>query len=439
MRRCLLLFYFLFGLHAQGSVPKVPSKMSFAGITLQITKAAKVQIQEKIDQLTRSKKHFQALLDRANLFLPIIERVLKEENLPKDFRFLVIQESALIADAVSSANAVGFWQFKEPAAREIGLKIDRHVDERMHITAATRAAARYLKKNNQEFNNWLYALLAYNEGREGAKKFIKKCYLGAKTMPIEQNAHVYIIHFLAYKVAFEPLLGKDRHPELYLHEHQEVHGKTLSEIAKEVGIDKNKIQDYNKWLKHHRVPQDTTCCAVVPMTHYQYAYHAASRKKGMPARYNMDYTKYWKNATAFPVITIRKNKKCSARVATINHIAGVVASERDHSGSLAQAGNISLKEFLMFNELSNGQKIIPGQVYYYRHKRKKARVHYHIVRTGETWWSIAQRYGITKEALLLKNRLRKEVNLQPGRILWLRFIRPASIPVAYEYLTNTSS
>lgn len=436
MKRCLFLLCIVFHVQASGTTPKVPSKISFAGMTLQITKDAKIQIQEKVNSLTKSKKHFQELLERANLFLPIIERVIKEENLPKDFRYLVIQESALISDAVSSANAVGFWQFKEPAAREVGLKIDQHIDERMHIAAATRAAAKYLKQNNQEFNNWLYALLAYNEGRGGARKFIKKCYLGAKKMLIEQNAHLYIIHFLAYKVAFEPVLGKDRHPELHLHEHREVHGKTLREVAKEVGVDEKKIQDYNKWLKHHRIPQYTTCSAVVPMTHHQYAYHAKSRKKGVSTENGIDYAKYWGKATAFPVITVRKNKRCNTKITIINNIVGVVASAGDHSASLAKAGNISLKQFITFNELSNGQPVTPGQVYYYRPKRNKAGVHYHIVRTGETWWSIAQQYGITKKALLLKNRLRREANLQPGKVLWLRFIRPAKIPIAYEYLPN---
>jgi membrane-bound lytic murein transglycosylase D len=73
-----------------------------------------------------------------------------------------------------------------------------------------------------------------------------------------------------------------------------------------------------------------------------------------------------------------------------------------------------------------------GQVYYFKAKKSKAGVHYHIARPGETWWSVAQKYGITKSALLSKNRLRKESALQVGRVLWLRFIRPANIPIAYE-------
>jgi membrane-bound lytic murein transglycosylase D len=433
MRKYFLFCCCLLGIQVHATTPQVSSSMWFAGIKLQLSEGAKKRVQTKVDSLTRSQKHFQALLDRTNLFLPIIERILKEEKLPLDFKYLVIQESALVSDAVSTANAVGFWQFKEPAAREMGLKIDPHVDERMHIAAATRAAAMYLKQHNQEFNNWLYALLAYNEGRTGAQKFIKKHYLGARAIKIEQQDHVYIIHFLAYKVAFEQVLGKEQHPELYLHEYQEVHGKTLAEIAKEFGVDKKQVHDHNKWLRRYRVPHDTTCSAIVPMTHQQYARQVVSKKKGRSAKNNIDYTKYREQEKKFPVIKSRRHKKSDQKVTLINEIKGVVASASDSTASLAKAGNIPLSHFLVFNDLDKNHTIVPGQVYYYKPKRRKAGVHFHVVRKGETWWSISQKYGITQEALLRKNRLRKAVALEPGRVLWLRFIRPAHIPVAYEH------
>lgn len=439
MKQWLLLCCLVLGMQARGATPQVPSSITFVNIRLQLSEGAKKRIQGKVDSLTRNDKYFRNLLDRANLFLPIIERVLKEEKLPLDFKYLVIQESELISDVVSTANAVGFWQFKEPAAREMGLKIDQYVDERMHITAATRAAAKYLKQHNQEFNNWLYALLAYNEGRTGAQKFIKKHYLGARKMKIAQQEHVYIIHFLAYKVAFEQVLGKGQHPELRLHEYQNAHGKTLSEISEEFEVPKKQVDAYNKWLKRYRVPKDATCVAIVPMTHQQYARQVASKKKNTSAKNNIDYAKYWENAKKFPVITIRKYKKASKEVTVINGITGVVALKGDSSISLAQAGNISLAQFLALNDLDKSHSIIPGQVYYYKPKQSKAGVHFHIVRQGETWWSVAQKYGMKKEALLLKNRLRKEKTLQPGNVLWLRFIRPANIPVAYVYPPNASN
>ena len=69
-------------------------------------------------------------IDRMLLYFPIIERIFKEEGVPEDFETLAIQESGLISDAVSSADAVGFWQFKDFTAQEVGLRVDKRIDER---------------------------------------------------------------------------------------------------------------------------------------------------------------------------------------------------------------------------------------------------------------------------------------------------------------------
>jgi len=128
---------------------------------------------------------------------------LQEENVPDDFKYLVIQESALIPDAISSANAVGFWQFKESSGQEVGLRIDRNIDERMNVVSATRGACRYLKTNNFYYDNWLYALLAYNTGRGGAETHIDSRHFGDKKMEINKHTHWYVKKYLAHKIAFQ--------------------------------------------------------------------------------------------------------------------------------------------------------------------------------------------------------------------------------------------
>jgi membrane-bound lytic murein transglycosylase D len=76
--------------------------------------------------------------DKARLYFPIIERIFAEERVPDAIKYLAIQESSLIPDAVSSANAVGYWQFKDFTAREVGLRVDRQVDERKNIVSASQ-------------------------------------------------------------------------------------------------------------------------------------------------------------------------------------------------------------------------------------------------------------------------------------------------------------
>ena len=208
-----------------GNSPRVPSTYEFAGIKLNIEEGARKQIQEDVDALTRNQTYFNRKVEKIDLYFPIIERVFREENLPDDFKYLAIQESALISDAVSSSNAVGFWQFKEASALEVGLRVDRNVDERMHITESSRGAAKYLKKNNFFFNNWLYALLAYNTGPGGAEQHIDKKYLGKTKMEINKHTHWYIKKFLAHKIAFENEINKNYTPTLNLYEYDKAQNK----------------------------------------------------------------------------------------------------------------------------------------------------------------------------------------------------------------------
>ena len=76
----------------------VPHKMQFAGITLTIRDDARREIQKDVDLFTQSPKHFAIKVERARTYFPIIEKVFEEERLPEDFKFLVLQESALIPD-----------------------------------------------------------------------------------------------------------------------------------------------------------------------------------------------------------------------------------------------------------------------------------------------------------------------------------------------------
>ena len=172
MKIFFVLFFAVSTVAAQ--TPEVPHKIQFAGMTLSIRDDARREIQKDVNALTQSPKHHNIKVERAKTYFPIIEKVFQEENVPDDFKYLVLQESALIADAVSVSNAVGFWQFKEYTALEMGLRVDKEIDERMNIVASSRAAAKYIKKNNFYFNNWIYALQAYQMGAGGVLRSEKE-------------------------------------------------------------------------------------------------------------------------------------------------------------------------------------------------------------------------------------------------------------------------
>ena len=457
-------------MHARIEV-RVPSRMRFVDLRLRITSDARAEIQKKVDSLTRSEWHYGRLLERVNLFFPLIRTIFKQEKVPLDLQYLIIQESGLVGDHVSVTQDVGFWQFQKLTALEMNLHIDHHIDERMSLVAATRSAARFLKKHNDYFQNWYYALLAYNRGRRGARKFFDPRMRGKRWMRIDHNTPRYIIHFLAHKLAFERTACKAKHPTHWLDIHTQGHGKTLHELSKELKTPKALLQEYNPWLKHEkaRVPLHKECAIVVPKTHNRRRQRRRICLTPTPAKSKSVATKkaplkpsksikkeafrpippqsktplspqrvqaYQKAMKGFPALKGFQGDKppCNQKI-TINGITGIIAGTGVTLTRLARIGNLPFERFLACNEIApeevSQHRVKPGTPYYLATKHWRAGTHHHIVQPNDTWWTIAQRYGMRKQQLLEKNRLRKETPLKQGRLLWMRHVRPKKIPIAY--------
>ena len=83
-------------------------------------------------------------------------------------------ESGFSHRAVSSAQAVGYWQFIYSTGKQYGLKKDWWLDERRDIHRSTFAAARYLKDLYALFGSWELTLAGYNMGENKLQRLIKK-------------------------------------------------------------------------------------------------------------------------------------------------------------------------------------------------------------------------------------------------------------------------
>ncbi len=120
--------------------------------------------------LGANKKYVASLVDKMRLYFPVIEPILTQGNIPPEFKFLCVQESSLNPNAISTSNAVGYWQFKLETAKDVGLKVDQDIDERRHIIEATKGAVNYFTRNNGVLNNWVSTLLSYRVGLGTIKK-----------------------------------------------------------------------------------------------------------------------------------------------------------------------------------------------------------------------------------------------------------------------------
>ncbi len=139
-------------------------------------------------------------------YFNLIENILSQYGLPRELKYLAVIESNLKAGAVSKVGAKGPWQLMPQTARDLGLKVNRNIDERKNYAKSTRAAALYLRDLYKELGDWLLVIAAYNTGtnnvyraihRSGSRNFWDLQYY----LPTESRIHVK--KFIGTQYTFE--------------------------------------------------------------------------------------------------------------------------------------------------------------------------------------------------------------------------------------------
>jgi membrane-bound lytic murein transglycosylase D len=155
-------------------------------------------------------KNFGARLSRVKSnnkgYFTFIDNTMRKQGVPKEMHSLAVIESALNPNAVSGVGATGPWQFMEPTAEMLGLRVDEELDERRDFYKSTLAAARYVKRLHNIFHDWLLVVASYNCGPAPVLRSLSKT--GGKSfwdikhlLPRETQNHV--MAFIAVSVYYD--------------------------------------------------------------------------------------------------------------------------------------------------------------------------------------------------------------------------------------------
>lgn len=178
----------------------IPEYVLFAGNKISLKS---YDVKERFDRELLTNVYWQSqtilMLKRANRFFPVIEKVLKNEGLPNDLKYIALIESGLL-NVVSPAGAAGFWQFMDKTGKQYGLTINDEVDERYHLERATIAACKYFKEAYRQFNDWSLVAASYNMGIEGLKRQLQNQYVqGYNELYLNTETSRYVFRLLAIK------------------------------------------------------------------------------------------------------------------------------------------------------------------------------------------------------------------------------------------------
>ena len=149
------------------STIQIPNKLDFCGerIPIEIPEVRE-RVEREFYLLLQQPGQVILYLKRAGRYFPMFERILKEENVPDDLKYLSVAESALYMSR-SAKGAVGLWQFIESTAKSLGLTVDDNIDERRNPEKSTYVACKYLKQGYNKHKSWTMAAAGYNMGHSG--------------------------------------------------------------------------------------------------------------------------------------------------------------------------------------------------------------------------------------------------------------------------------
>ena len=214
---------------------------------------------------TRGRKWFREWLERSTEQMPPIQKDLQQAGLPQDLAYMVMIESGFSANAVSSAQAVGPWQFIETTGSRYGLTRNWWLDERRDYKKSTVAATKYLRDLYQEFGSWYLVAASYNMGESGLRRKILKhgtkdfwTLIRAKALPVETQEYVPKI-LAAMLIAKAPNLYGFRNLERMSPLDYDIvsapGGTDLDAIADHLGITRKYLKDLNAELLLGYIPR----------------------------------------------------------------------------------------------------------------------------------------------------------------------------------------
>jgi membrane-bound lytic murein transglycosylase D len=365
-------------------------------------------VQAEIDLFTtgRESRFFMDSFRRSGRFREEIVSALKAAGLPEELSWLPLIESGYKVNALSRARALGLWQFIPSTGYKFGLRRNKFIDERMDPEKSTRAAIEYLKELHRIFGDWATVLAAYNCGEGRVLKVIRSQNINYldnfwdlyERLPRETAR--YVPRFLATlhilnnpetygldKVSPEPPMEYET-----VTVSKQVH---LKNVASAIGVDAKTLKDLNPELRYRILPGDSYRLRIPP-----------GNSDRLMAKIDQ-----------IPVSHPPQRAYVYHRVRNGETLSVIARKYRTSVGKIMRANNLHRSNFIVA-----GKRLkIPRRGYMPSQSRRvqksaNGQAVSHVVRKGDSLYTIAKKYGTTTKKIQELNNLTTTI-LHKGQVL----------------------
>jgi len=363
------------------------------------------------------KNIFKAAYRRSGKYHAAIAAAFRKAGLPEELSWMPLIESGFKVHAMSRARALGLWQFISSTGYKFGLKRSRYIDERLDPYKSTRAAIEYLRELHQIFGDWTTVLAAYNCGEGRVLRLIRRQKINYldnfwdlyERLPRETAR--YVPRFLAtlYMVRHPEKFGLNTitvDPPLAFKTVAVEKSLRLRDIAGAIGTPYRRLRALNPELRRNILPTGRYALRVPP-----------DKAEVLTAK-----------LAQIPELAAAARMYAYHRVRRGETISTIARRYHTRPDRIAEANHLN-RHYLIVAGQSLKIPMNSG-----RHVRRTAAVPVrrrtatqHVVRSGDSLWNIARRYGTTIREIQAANGL-AGTQLHIGQVL---IINSAPRPAQY--------
>ena len=374
-------------------------------------------VQQQVDWYVRHPAYITRVFTRAKRFLPYIVAEAESRGMPLEVALLPVVESAFDPFAYSHGRAAGLWQIIPGTGKRFGLKQNWWYDGRRDPVAATHAALDYLEYLHKLLDNdWVLAVAAYNSGEGNVKRAQRKNLNRSRatdfwslSLPKETEAYVPKLLAIRAVVADPESLGLTL-PAIedtpYFEEVATDAQIDLALAADLAGLDIDELYALNAGFNRWATDPDGPHRLMVPVDAAPVLTQALA---DLPDRDRVKWVRYKvKNGDVLSNIA-RKNGTTVELLREVN----------DLNGSMIRAG-----KYLMIptatRSLDSYTKSADSRLSSTMSRPGGVSKAQHVVKSGESFWSIGKKYGVSTRNLAKWNGMAPGDTLSVGKklVIW---------------------